>query len=109
MAAGTNVQIQDNLSQFRGVFDRVWVVRFTLDTGSITSNSNAEDTVAIPGIDRNNIVLGFTYENEPPADVIHEVHVASTDVLHIVTHNVSGGATNPPSNNWTVVIGRLVI
>jgi hypothetical protein len=106
MAAATNVDIRNGRQQFQGVFDEVRVIRFTLDTASINSNTTAEDTVAVPGLRFGDVVLGYGYSEEQH-DILHEVH-AATNELHILSHNNSGGAVNPGPRNWTVVVGRVV-
>lgn len=107
MAAGTNVAVRCGRQQFQGLFEDVMVLEFTLDTGSINSNTTAEDTVSAPGLSFSScIVLGWAYGTEPSHDLLHEVH-AATNALHILTHNNSGGAVNPASSRWQVVIAKL--
>jgi hypothetical protein len=107
MTAATNVVISNGRQQFQGVFSEVKVVKFTLDTASINANSTAEDTVAVPGVEFGDVILGWGVDAEPSHDLMMCVH-AATDALHILTHNNSGGSVNPASADWTVVVGRTV-
>lgn len=108
MATGTAVTIRENTYQFRGIFEYVWVVRFTLDTPSVSGNSSNEDTVSVPGLRRaTDVIIGFTHTVEPSTDISHEVHVGADDTLHILSHNSSGAPIDPASTNYVVVIGRV--
>jgi len=109
MAAATDVLVEvDQRVQFQGLFSHVWVVHFTLDTANISGNATAEDTVAIPGIKRGDIVLGFAQDGTPSKALLYNVHVEADNLLAVLSHNSSGGNVNPASDTWHVVIGRTI-
>lgn len=109
MAAATSVKVQNNQrSQFQGVFSNTWVVEFTIDTASVSANGIVEDTIAVPGVEAGDMVLGIGYFAEPDHELVRWAYVPANDVVHFVTHNGSGGAVNPPSSVFKIVIARPV-
>lgn len=110
MATATGIVIGDRgRQQFQGVFERVWVVRFTVNVGQLASNAVDATDIAVPGLDpQRDVVLGWTHDHEGAHghEYIESFH-AWDDEIHLVVHNVSGGNFDPPSVDYTVVIGRL--
>lgn len=107
MAVGTNVRIEENDLQFRGIYSRIWVVRFNLDTANISGNSEQSDTVAVPGIVDSDHILSWSRYADPDHSVIRTFHT-TTNSLHCVTHNPTGGAVNPVAADLMVIIARPV-
>jgi hypothetical protein len=112
MGTATTVAIRGpNAEQFRGIFGDMRVVRFTVDVGSLNANTIDATTVSVPGLDpRLDVVIGWThYHTGGHAHEYIESFHTWTDELHFIAHNTSGGAINPPSVDYTVVIGRLIV
>lgn len=111
MGTATAVSIPaPEASQFRGVFESVRIIRFTVDVGSLGSNAIDTTTVAVPGLDpTRDIVIGWTHNHSGGhAHEYVEAFHTWADELHFIAHNTSGGPINPPSVNYTAVVGRLV-
>lgn len=111
MGTATSVSIELNQRmQFRGVFENVWCVHFTVDVGSVATNGVDSTTVSVPGLDKDkDIVLGWTHVHATGAhahELIESIHTWD-DELHLVVHNATGGPIDPPSTEYKVVIGRL--
>lgn len=109
MATPSNVRVRQDASQFRGVFDCVRVVRCTVDIGSIGGNGVELTNVPVPGTDPAiDVVMAFNraapYSGHELVDVAH----TATDMVHLTSHNTSGGAFDPPSSEYVFVVARLI-
>lgn len=110
MATPTNVQVRkDSRSQFQGLFENVWVVKATIDVGSLGSNAAESSTITVSGLDPAKDHVLSLQRTTPAADPrLFEVAHVSTDSIHVVAHNASGGVLDPASSEYTIVVGRLV-
>lgn len=107
-ATGVAVEINER-SQFQGIFDTVRMVEFTVDVGSIGTNSIDATIVSVPGLTAMmDIVLGWTHTHDTPHnhELLESIH-AWDDELHLVVHNTSGGPIDPPSTTYRVIVGHL--
>ena len=97
-------------AQFRGLFSDMRVVRFTVNVASLGSNAYDVTTVSVPGLDQTkDVVIGWTHTHTGghTHEYIETFHTW-TDELHMTAHNGGGNPVDPPSVDYTVVIGRLV-
>jgi hypothetical protein len=109
MATATRVTVLPAASQFRGVFDMIWIVQFDLDSGPITGNSAELSTIPVPGVVLGkDVILGWNHSTANDAGVTEEVHVGGDNELHVIRHNPSGPPVNLPPTTFRVVIARLL-
>jgi len=108
MATATNIRLLRRQEFEEGVYIRIQVYQFTLNTASVGGNSYQEDTATIPGLlVGKDLVLGWAHASEPIHDLMQELHVGAADTLHILSHNSSGSPIDPGETIYRVVIARL--
>lgn len=109
MATPTNVTIHQDASQFRGVYDCIRVVRCTVDMGSIAANGVEMTSIPVPGADpAKDVVMAFNRADDYTDHSIMDFAHIHTDLVHLVSHNTSGGSFNPPSSDYVFVVARLI-
>lgn len=105
MAAATSVTVRAGNDQFRGLFSNTWLVRATLDAGSLADGAGETDTVAVPGVALGDMVLGASFSvDEAGLTVTGYVSAANTVSLRI--QNESGGTVDLASATIRLVIAR---
>ena len=108
MATATNIRILRQEETHGQVFYRVRIYQFSLDVGSVPNNGIDVSTAALPGLDpTKDFVLGVQHTDDINHAVIHEFHVGGVDLLHILTHNNSGGPIDPAPMTVRIIIARL--
>jgi hypothetical protein len=109
VATATGITIEGQRSQFQGLFSEVFKVIFTVDTGNVAANSSDTTIISVPGMSQlTDVVLGWThYHVDTEAHEMIETFHTWADELHFVQHNTSGGAVDPVSTTYGVIIGRL--
>ena len=50
MAAASAITYERSPKQFPGVFSEMWLVKATLDAGSLVDAAGETDTIAVPGV-----------------------------------------------------------
>ena len=58
MATASAVTVRRGNDQFRGLFSDTWVVRATLDAGSLVDGAGETDDITIPGVALGDMVIG---------------------------------------------------
>ena len=61
MAAATSITSRRGNDQFRGLFSDTWLVKATLDAGSLVDGAGETDTVAVPGVALGDMVIGCSF------------------------------------------------
>ena len=108
MATATNVRVLRSEETGGQVFYRVRVYQFSLDIGSVATNSIDVSTATLPGVDpTKDFVLGVQHTDDIAHAVIHEFHIGGVDTMHILTHNNSGGPVDPAPMVVRVIVARL--
>ena len=89
-------------------FVKYWLVYATVDFGSIAANATGFEALSVPGLDPNfDFVVGFNRLSDVDAHGYNEGAHIHDDVLHLWSHNVSGGSYNPASRDYVFIIGRM--
>ena len=52
MATATSVTVRQSNDQFRGIFNETWVVKATLNAGSLNDGAGETDDITVPEIGR---------------------------------------------------------
>ena len=105
MAAATSVTVRAGNDQFRGLFSNTWLVRATLDAGSLDDGAGETDTVTVPGVALGDMVLGASFSvDEAGLTITGYVSAANTVSLRI--QNESGGTVDLASATIRLVIAR---
>lgn len=105
MASATSVTVRAGTDQFRGLFSNTWLVRATLDAGSLADGAGETDTVTVPGVALGDMVLGASLGvDEAGLTVTGYVSAANTVSLRI--QNESGGTVDLASATLRVVVAR---
>ena len=50
MATATSVTVRQSNDQFRGIFNETWVVKATLNAGSLADGAGETDDITVPGV-----------------------------------------------------------
>lgn len=105
MAAATSVVVQQGRRQWGGLFNEIWAVSFTLDPASLADGVGGTDTVAVPGVDLGDIVIGFSCGVDL-VDTTVTAYVQAANAVEIRIQNESGAAPDLGSATWKMLIGR---
>lgn len=110
MGTATAVDLNDRgAQQFRGVFDSIRIVTFTVDVASMNANAIDATEIAVPGLDQTkDFVIGWTHNHagSHSHEYVESFHTW-TDELHFIAHNTSGAQLDPPVATYRVIIARL--
>jgi hypothetical protein len=79
------------------------LVNFTFDPASIAANTTVEQTTTITGLKVDDIVLRVIKPSHTAGVAVNDGRVTAIDTLGIVFLNVTGGAINPSSEDYTVI------
>lgn len=106
MAAASAVVISQGNRQFQGAFSEMFFVSATLDAGSIADGAGATDTVAVPGVQLGDIVLGVSFGVDL-VDMTVSAYVQAANAVEIRVQNESGaGPVDLASTTIKLVIAR---
>lgn len=107
MAAATSVVSRRGNDQFRGIFSDTWVVKCTLDAGSLVDGAGETDTVAVPGVALGDMVLACSIAVDEVGLVI-DGYVSAAGVVSLRIQNESGSTVDLASTTVRVVVARMV-
>ena len=105
MAAATSIQSQRGPRQFQGIFSEMWLVKATLDAGSLLDAAGETDTVAVPGVALGDIVLGISFA----VDIVGMTvtgYVSAANVVTLRIQNESTATVDLASTTIRLVVGR---
>lgn len=105
MAAATSIQSQRGPRQFQGIFSEMWLVKATLDAGSLADGAGETDTIAVPGVALGDIVLGVSFGVDV-AGITITGYVSAANVVTLRLQNESGAAPDLASTTIKVVVAR---
>lgn len=106
MAAATITSIQRGAEQFQGVFSDLWQVKATLDGGAIADGAGETNTVAVPGVEVGDMVLGISYGADA-VDMTITGYVQAANAVELRIQNESGSSfSDPAAVTVKMLIGR---
>lgn len=105
MAAATAVTVERGNKQFQGVFSEMWVVKGTLDAGSLVDGAGETDTIAVPGVALGDMVLGISLGVDAVGITVTG-YVSAANVVSLRLQNESGSAPDLASTTVKVLVGR---
>ena len=100
-----NLEAWQWLTRVFDAFPKVSTYSVTLDPGSVSANTSAEQTFTVTGLRTNDIV----YVNKPTATaglVVGGFRVTANDTLGITFGNLTGTPIDPASEEYLVVAIR---
>ena len=89
------------------MFSDTWVVKCTLDSGSVSADATDTDTVTVPGVALGDMVLGMA-AGVSEAGLVRRAYVSAANTVTIVTYNPTAGSVNLASTTLQLAIARLV-
>ena len=107
MATATSVTVRQSNEQFRGIFNETWVVKATLNAGSLADGAGETDDVTVPGVALGDMVIGASLAVDV-AGLIVTAYVSAANVVSIRFQNESGGTVDLASSTLRLVVGRQV-
>ena len=107
MAAATSITSRRGNDQFRGLFSDTWLVKATLDAGSLVDGAGETDTVAVPGVALGDMVIGASLAVDV-AGLIVTAYVSAANVVSIRFQNESGSTVDLASSTLRLVVARQV-
>lgn len=103
--AATAVTIQAGDQQFRGIFERVWKVKATIDFASALTAAESADTVAVPGVALGDMVIACSLGVDV-VDLVVNANVTAANEVSVVVANVTGGTVDLASTTIKLVVAR---
>lgn len=108
MATATSITSRRGNDQFRGLFSDTWLVKATLDAGSLVDGAGETDTVAVPGVALGDMVIGCSFSVSEVGMSI-TAYVDSAGSVSIRIQNESGSTVDLASCTIRLVIARCVV
>lgn len=76
----------------------------TLDFPSVAAAGNQELTISVPGAAVGDDVAGPFLSGAPTAGIIYSARVSAANVVTVRAQNVTGGAVDPASTEYRVIV-----
>lgn len=105
MAAASAITYERSPKQFPGVFSEMWLVKATLDAGSLVDAAGETDTIAVPGVALGDMVLGISFGVDL-AGMTVTGYVSAANVVTIRIQNEAAATVDLASTTIKVVVGR---
>ena len=105
MAAATSVSVERGSKQLRGLFSEFWVVKATLDVGSLADAAGETETISVPGVALGDMVLGISFGVDL-VDMTVTGYVQAANAVELRVQNESGAAPDLASTTIKILIGR---
>lgn len=105
MAAATAVVISQGNRQFQGAFSEMFFVSATLDSASTIDAAGETNTVAVPGVQLGDIVLGVSFGVDL-VDLTVTAYVQAANAVEVRIQNESGATVDLASTTIKLVIAR---
>ena len=105
MATATSVTTRRGNDQFRGLFSDTWLVRCTLDAGSLVDGAGETDDVTVPGVALGDMVLGASLG----VDIVGLTvtgYVSAANTVKFRVQNESGSTVDLASSTLRIVVAR---
>jgi hypothetical protein len=107
MATASAVTVRRGNDQFRGLFSDTWVVRATLDAGSLVDGAGETDDITIPGVALGDMVIGASLGVDLVGLTVTG-YVSAANTVKFRIQNESGSTVDLASATMDIVIVRMV-
>ena len=107
MASATAVVSRRGNDQFRGIFSDTWVVKATLDAGSLINGAGETDDVTVPGVALGDMVIGASLGVDLVGLTVTG-YVSAANTVKFRIQNESEATVNLDSSTLRIVIVRMV-
>jgi riboflavin synthase alpha subunit len=107
MASATAVVSRRGNDQFRGIFSDTWVVKATLDAGSLVNGAGETDDVTVAGVALGDMVIGASLGVDLVGLTVTG-YVSAANTVKFRIQNESEATVNLDSATLRIVIARMV-
>jgi len=107
MATASSVTSRRGNDQFRGIFSDTWVVKATLDAGSLVDGAGETDDITIPGVALGDMVIGTSLGVDLVGLTVTG-YVSAANTVKFRIQNESGSTVDLASATLRVVVARMV-
>ena len=107
MATASAVTVRRGNDQFRGLFSDTWVVRATLDAGSLVDGAGETDDITIPGVALGDMVIGASLGVDLVGLTVTG-YVSAANTVKFRIQNESTATVDLASTTMKIVIVRMV-
>lgn len=107
MATASSVTSRRGNDQFRGIFSDTWVVKATLDAGSLVDGAGETDDITIPGVALGDMVIGVSLGVDLVGLTVTG-YVSAANTVKFRIQNESGSTVDLASATLRVVVARMV-
>lgn len=108
MATATSVTVRQSNEQFRGIFNETWVVKATLNAGSLSDGAGETDDVTVPGVALGDMVLGASLGVDLVGLTVTG-YVSAANTVKFRVQNESGSTVDLASSTLRIVVVRPTI
>ena len=108
MATATSVTVRQSNDQFRGIFNETWVVKATLNAGSLADGAGETDDITGPGVALGDMVLGASLGVDLVGLTVTG-YVSAANTVKFRIQNESTATVDLASSTLKIVIGRPTI
>jgi riboflavin synthase alpha subunit len=108
MASATSVTVRQSNDQFRGIFNETWVVKATLNAGSLSDGAGETDDITVPGVALGDMVLGASLGVDLVGLTVTG-YVSAANTVKFRIQNESTATVDLASSTLKIVIGRPTI
>jgi riboflavin synthase alpha subunit len=107
MATASAVVSRRGNDQFRGIFSDTWVVKATLDAGSLINGAGETDDVTVAGVALGDMVIGASLGVDLVGLTVTG-YVSAANTVKFRIQNESEATVNLDSATLRIVIARMV-
>ena len=105
MATASSVTTRQNNSSFRGLFSDTWLVKATLDAGSLVDGAGETDDVTVPGVALGDMVIGASLGVDLVGLTVTG-YVSAANTVKFRIQNESGSTVDLASSTLRIVVAR---
>lgn len=105
MATASAVTVRAGNDQFRGLFSNTWLVKATLDAGSLSDGVGETDDVTVPGVALGDMVLAASLSVDLVGLTVTG-YVSAANTVKFRIQNESGSTVDLASSTLRIVIAR---
>jgi hypothetical protein len=107
MATASAVVSRRGNDQFRGIFSDTWVVKATLNAGSLDDGVGETDDVTVSGVALGDMVIGASLGVDLVGLTVTG-YVSAANTVKFRIQNESGSTVDLASSTLRIVIARMV-
>ena len=105
MATASAVTVRAGNDQFRGLFSNTWLVKATLDAGSLADGVGETDDVTVPGVALGDMVIGASLGVDLVGITVTG-YVSAANTVKFRLQNESGSTVDLASATLRIVVAR---